>query len=117
MPYESLQGADGACGINRCVTVLAKWDAMWANEGKVGDKAFLSEATYTTITSSHLPMGGRRDGAALGWFLEENNGHTVITHSGGMPGFILNHAVVPDQDLAVIALGNGETFSVFAITN
>ncbi len=117
MPYQSLQGADGACGINSCVTDLAKWDAMWANEGKVGDKAFLSEATYTTLTSSHLPMGGRRDGAALGWFLEENNGHTVITHSGGMPGFILNHAVVPDQDLAVIALGNGETYSVFAITN
>jgi hypothetical protein len=34
-----------------------------------------------------------------------------------MPGFILNHAVVPDKDLAVIALGNGESYSVFAITN
>ena len=34
-----------------------------------------------------------------------------------MPGFILNHAVVPDKDLAVIALGNGESYSVFAVTN
>jgi hypothetical protein len=34
-----------------------------------------------------------------------------------MPGFILNHAVVPDKDLAVICLGNGESYSVFAITN
>jgi CubicO group peptidase (beta-lactamase class C family) len=117
MPYQALRGADGATGINSCITDLAKWDAMWANEGKVGDKAFLSPATYTTITSSHLPMGGRRDGAALGWFLEEFNGNTVITHSGGMPGFILNHAVVPDKDLAVICLGNGESYSVFAITN
>ncbi|MBK9287118.1 MAG: hypothetical protein IPN38_05395 [Flavobacteriales bacterium] len=25
--------ADGACGINSCVTDLAKWDAMWANRG------------------------------------------------------------------------------------
>jgi CubicO group peptidase (beta-lactamase class C family) len=117
MPYQSLQGADGATGINSCVTDLARWDAMWADEGKVDGKPFLSPATYQTLTSSHLPMGGRRDGAALGWFLEENNGHTVITHSGGMPGFILNHAVVPDKDLAVIALGNGESYSVFAITN
>jgi CubicO group peptidase (beta-lactamase class C family) len=117
MPYQALRGADGATGINSCITDLAKWDAMWANEGKVGDKAFLSPATYTTITSSHLPMGGRRDGAALGWFLEEFNGNTVITHSGGMPGFILNHVVVPDKDLAVICLGNGESYSVFAITN
>ena len=117
MPYQALKGADGATGINSCVTDLAKWDAMWANEGRIGDTAFLSQATYGAITSNHLAMGGRRDGAALGWFLEDFNGNTVITHSGGMPGFILNHAVVPDKDLAIIALGNGESYSVFAITN
>lgn len=114
MAYQALRGADGACGVNSCVTDLARWDAMWADEGKVDGKPFLSEASFRTITSSHLPMG--TEGAGLGWFLEDFNGHAVITHSGGMPGFILNHAVVPDQDLAVIALGNGETYSVFAAT-
>ena len=116
MPYQALQGADGACGVMSTVVDLAKWDAMWANEGKVGDKAFLSTKSYNTITNMHLPMGGRRDGAGLGWFLETDHGETVITHSGGMPGFILNHAIVPDKDLAVICLGNGESYSVFAIT-
>ena len=117
MPYQALQGADGATGINSCVTDLAKWDAMWADEGKWNGQPFLSPRTFRTLTSNHLPMGGRRDGAALGWFLEDFDGNTVITHSGGMPGFILNHAVVPGKDLAVIALGNGESYSVFAITN
>jgi CubicO group peptidase (beta-lactamase class C family) len=117
MPYQALKGADGACGVLSTVTDLAKWDAMWMNEGKVAGKPFISEGTFATLTSIHLAMGGRRDGAALGWFVEENHGETVITHSGGMPGFILNHAVVPDKDLAVIALGNGESYSVFAITN
>lgn len=117
MPYQALKGADGATGINSCITDLAKWDAMWANEGKVGDKAFLKAGTFRTLTTTHLAMSGRRDGAALGWFVEYNNGNKVITHSGGMPGFILNHAVVPDRDLAVICLGNGESYSVFAITN
>ncbi len=115
MPYQPLPGADGACGVLSTVTDLAKWDAMWADEGKVGGKPFISEATYTTITTSHLAMGA--EGAALGWFTEQLHGETVITHSGGMPGFILNHAVVPEKDLAVIALGNGESYSVFAITN
>ncbi|MEX1132239.1 MAG: serine hydrolase [Flavobacteriales bacterium] len=117
MPYQALQGADGATGINSCVTDLAKWDAMWADKGKLNGKQFLSTPTFRMLTSNHLPMGGRRDGAALGWFLEDFNGNSVITHSGGMPGFILNHAVVPSKDLAVIALGNGESYSVFAITN
>lgn len=117
MPYQALQGADGACGINSCVTDIAKWDAMWANEGKVGEQAFLSRSTFNTLTSTQLAMGGRRDGAAMGWFVEYNDGEKVITHSGGMPGFVLNHAVVPDRDLAVIALGNGESYSVFAVTN
>ena len=117
MPYQALRGADGATGINSCVTDLAKWDAMWADEGKVNGKPFLSPATFRKLTTNHLPMGGRRDGAALGWFIEDFKGNKVITHSGGMPGFILNHAVVPDKDLAVIALGNGESYSVFAVTN
>jgi CubicO group peptidase (beta-lactamase class C family) len=116
MLYQALQGADGACGVMSTVVDLAKWDAMWANEGKVGDKQFLSEESFGTITGMHLAMGGRRDGAGLGWFLETDHGETVITHSGGMPGFILNHAVVPEKDLAVICLGNGESYSVFAIT-
>ncbi|MBK7945766.1 MAG: serine hydrolase [Flavobacteriales bacterium] len=117
MPYQPLQGADGACGVISTVLDLAKWDAMWANEGKAGEQVFIKPSTFRTITSTHLAMGGRRDGAALGWFVESNSGNKVITHSGGMPGFILNHAVVPDKDLAVIALGNGESYSVFAITN
>lgn len=117
MPYQEMAGADGATGINSCVEDLAKWDAMWADEGKANDKPFLSAATFRKLTSNHLPMEGRREGAALGWFLEDFNGNKVITHSGGMPGFILNHAVVPDQDFAVIALGNGESYSVFAVTN
>jgi len=116
MPYQALRGADGACGVMSTVNDLAKWDAMWADEGKVNGKSFLSEASYNRITYMHLPMGGRRDGAALGWFVETNQNETVITHSGGMPGFILNHAVVPDKNLAVICLGNGESYSVFAIT-
>ena len=115
MPYQALQGADGACGVMSTVTDLAKWDAMWANEGLVNGKPFLSNDSYYFITDVHLAMGG--EGAGLGWFIEQNNGSEVITHSGGMPGFILNHAVVPDKDLAVIALGNGESYSVFAITN
>lgn len=116
MPYQALRGADGACGLISTINDMAHWDAMWADEGKVDGKPFISEATYRTITAMHLPMGGRRDGAGLGWFLESDHDHAVITHSGGMPGFILNHAVVPDADLAVICLGNGESYCVFAIT-
>lgn len=117
MAYQALQGADGACGVLSSVEDLAKWDAMWANEGRVGDRPFLSEASFAAITSNHLPMGGNRDGAGLGWFLRTQYNEKVITHSGGMPGFILNHAVVPNKDLAVIALGNGESGCVFAATS
>lgn len=116
MPYQALQGADGACGVLSTVNDLAKWDAMWMNEGQVGGKPFLSPQSWAIITGVHLPMGGRRDGAALGWFTETMYNEKVITHSGGMPGFILNHAVVPGKDIAVIAMGNGESSSVFAAT-
>lgn len=115
MPYQALPGADGACGVISTVTDLAKWDAMWADEGKANGKEFIKPGTFEMITSSHLPMGD--EGAGLGWFVGSEYDTKIITHSGGMPGFVLNHAVAPEEDLAVIALGNGETSSVFAVTN
>ena len=108
MAYQALPGADGACGILSCVTDLAKWDAMWMNEGKTADgKVFLKEGTWTTITTNQLSnevepeenaAGKHYDGTAMGWFTEDRDGYKIITHSGGMPGFILNHAVVPEKD-------------------
>lgn len=115
MPYQALTGADGACGVMSTVNDLAKWDAMWADEGKANGKPFLSNDSYYMITDVHLAMGD--EGAGLGWFIGHEYGTEIITHSGGMPGFVLNHAVAPEKDLAVICLGNGETSSVFAITN
>ncbi|MDQ3100218.1 MAG: serine hydrolase [Bacteroidota bacterium] len=126
MAHQPLKGADGATGINTCVTDLAKWDAMWMDEGKVSGTEFLKERTWITITTNHLNFpvapdeaatGKHYDGAALGWFTEDRNGVKIITHSGGLPGFILNHAVVPEKDLAVIALANAETYISFAITD
>ena len=126
MAHQQLKGADGATGINNCVTDLAKWDAMWMNEGKVDGKEFLKLRTWVTLTTPHLSFpvgpdeaatGKHYDGAALGWFTEDRHGAKIITHSGGLPGFILNHAVVPEKDLAVIALANGETYIAFAITD
>ncbi|MBS1582463.1 MAG: serine hydrolase [Bacteroidetes bacterium] len=126
MPYQPLKGADGACGVLSTVTDLAKWDAMWMNEGKVDGRSFLQEATWTTLTTPQLSnevgaaangKGQHFSGTAMGWFTSDRYGAKIITHSGGMPGFILNHAVVPEKDLAVICLGNGESSCVFAITS
>ncbi len=125
MPYQALKGADGACGVMSTVIDLAKWDAMWMNEGQAAGVTFLKKGTWTTITTPQISnevgpdaaSGGRHfSGTAMGWFTNDQYGVKIITHSGGMPGFILNHAVVPEKDLAVIALGNGESSSVFAAT-
>ncbi len=126
MPYQPLIGADGPCGVLSCITDLAKWDAMWMHEGQVAGKPFLKPGTWTTITTNQLSFevspeeaetGKHYDGAAMGWFTEDRDDYKIITHSGGMPGFILNHAVVPEKDFAVICLGNGETYDVFAVTD
>ena len=125
MAYQALKGADGACGVISSVTDLARWDAMWMNEGVVTGKPFISKETWTTITTPQLSnevgpegnkIGRHYNGTAMGWFTNDQFGSKIITHSGGMPGFILNHAVVPEKDLAVICLGNGESSSVFAVT-
>lgn len=126
MPYQPLPAADGATGINSCVNDLAKWDAMWAAEGEVNGKPFLQPGTWRTLLSPNIAFevdpedaatGKHFDAYAMGWGVEDRAGAKVISHSGGLPGFILDHAVVPEQDLAVIALGNGESYTVFAVVD
>jgi len=108
------------------VNDLAKWDAMWAAEGQANGKPFLQTDTWTTLLSPNIAFevgpdeattGKHFDAYAMGWGVEDRAGVKVVSHSGGRPGFILNHAVVPEKDLAVICLGNGESYSVFAITD
>lgn len=117
--------AAGAVGVNSNITDLALWANMWLSKGNSGDKVILKEKTVRDILSAQMPQNVSAKNeensihfkaAACGWMLQDFHGIKMAHHSGGLPGFILNLALVPEKNLAVITLTNGETSIPFALT-
>ncbi len=46
---------------------------------------------------------------AYGWFVREELGHTVLSHAGGVEGFVSHFARIPDLDLAAVVLFNNSS--------
>lgn len=124
--YQDFRNAIGAVGINSCLADLSIWAKMWINKGEHNGEAFLSEKTWAKIISPHTnqpvspnawPGGTHFNNAALGWFVKDVNGSFVMSHSGGLPGLLLNLVIMPEQESALIVLTNGDKLLPFAMTN
>jgi CubicO group peptidase (beta-lactamase class C family) len=49
----------------------------------------------------------------LGWFIEDFAGTRIISHSGGSMGFSADFVLVPQSDVGIVILTNGESASDF----
>ena len=116
--FLNYDNSGGAAAINSSVTDLCQWIQLWLNEGVVGSDTLLQAPTIGTILSSHTPMRvsgfDNRNSThfksyGLGWFLMDYQGVKVAHHGGGLPGFISKIALVPEKELGLIVLTNGET--------
>ena len=52
-------------------------------------------------------------GYALGFDVRDYRGHKVVTHTGGLPGFLSRVAMIPDLDVGVAVLTNQESGAAF----
>jgi D-alanyl-D-alanine carboxypeptidase len=80
-------------------------DLLIWNRALHGGKV-VSAATYTTMTT---PVGAATErGYASGLGIEDLGGHRVVSHGGGINGFITANMFVPDVQLSVTVLTNGD---------
>ena len=42
----------------------------------------------------------------LGWFLEEYNGKKIVSHTGGVNGFVTSVTLIPEEKLGIVVLTN-----------
>ncbi|MBN1301452.1 MAG: serine hydrolase [Melioribacteraceae bacterium] len=116
-----------AASINSSAADMVKWIRLWLNKGLLNDSIrVFSETVYRTITSSHTALyGGRGDeiggthfnNAALGWFLSDYAGRKVLSHGGGLPGYISQLKIVPEDTLGVIVLTNDDSRLASAVAD
>jgi CubicO group peptidase (beta-lactamase class C family) len=119
-----------AGGINSNADDMAKWLGVLLGRGQLADGSRLvSEQTFRVITSwvTPTPVGepptelaatrANAAGYALGLGVRDYRGQGVLTHTGGLPGYVSRVYLLPDANLGVAVLTNQESGEAFdAIT-
>jgi Domain of unknown function (DUF3471)/Beta-lactamase len=128
-PFAS-DNTNPAGGIMSNATDMASWIRVLLRRGQLADGSRLfSERTWRHLSTLVTPMPNPDppvelaplasfvSGYALGLNVREYRGHLVLTHTGGLPGFVSRVLLVPDLGLGVSVLTNqesGEAFNALA---
>jgi CubicO group peptidase (beta-lactamase class C family) len=123
LPLENV-GPAGA--INSSVAEMAKWLIAQLNRGQIGEgRRLFSEQRSREMWSAQTitPLGDppphlsalRANFSAygLGWGLTEYRGFRIVSHTGGLMGFVSRVTLVPDLNLGVVVLTNQQSGGAF----
>lgn len=124
-PFAS-DNTNPAGGINSCAEDMAKWLIVQLDSGRVADGSRLfsprtTRQLWTLVTP--MPFGTpppelaplRNDfrGYALGFEVRDYRGKKLVTHTGGLPGYLSQVAMIPELKLGVAVLTNQESGAAF----
>jgi CubicO group peptidase (beta-lactamase class C family) len=128
-PFDS-DNTNPAGGINSSAEDMAKLLRVQLSGGTLADGSRLfSEATARQLTTivTPMPIGNPPPelsslktnfrGYALGLDIRDYRGHKLVSHTGGLPGYVSRVAMIPDLNFGVAVLTNQESTMAFdAIT-
>ncbi len=117
---------DAAAGIYSSVNDLSKWLIVQMNDGKYGDKQLFSKKQHDEMWKPQtiMPVPNTQPyktlfrNYALGWRVEDVNGHLQVSHTGALDGILTQTLMIPEIQLGIIVLTNQQSAASFiAISN
>ncbi len=124
-PFAS-DNTNPAGGINSNAEDMAKWMIVQLDSGRIagGGRLFSSRTTrqlWSMVTP--IPLGelapelaalrANFNGYALGFGVRDYRGKKVVSHTGGLPGYLSKVAMIPELKLGVAVLTNQESGAAF----
>lgn len=114
IPYGRIDAMAAAGSISSSVNDMSKWVIAQLDNGKLNGKEIIpaSAIAQTRLPHSILGNGGHMFNSGhfalygLGWFLEEYGGKKIVSHTGGVNGFVTSVTLVPEEKLGVVVLTN-----------
>ncbi len=124
------ENANPAAGITSTAADMARWMTVQLDSGRValpGVEAgrvwsrATTEQLWTGVTPVRIAPNPPETRAlqpqfklyALGFNVQDLRGVKVVTHTGGLPGFVSQLTLVPSLGLGVVVLTNGESGAAF----
>jgi CubicO group peptidase (beta-lactamase class C family) len=121
-PIDENDNMNPAGGILSCAEDMAKWMLVHLNEGRLADGTRLfSDRTERELTSlvtpiavglppaELLPQRMNFRGYALGLNVNDYRGRKLVSHTGGLTGYVSRVAIVPELELGIAVLTNQES--------
>ncbi|MFP4060009.1 MAG: serine hydrolase [Bacteroidales bacterium] len=108
-----------AGAIYSSVEDMAAWLIMLLDSGKYNGNEIIpysviqdmfTPRTNLMVSPAQQKFGVHFRDYGLGWVMYDYNGVKVMEHGGGMPGYISKVAVIPELDLGMVILNNGNNF-------
>ena len=124
-PFAS-DNTNPAGGINSNAEDMAKWMIVQLDSGRVanGARLFSPQTTrqlWTPVTPISIgnpapelaALRANFRGYALGFDVRDYRGKKLVTHTGGLPGYVSKVALVPELKLGICVLTNQESGAAF----
>ncbi len=111
-PHSAYSWFQGAGDLMMSASDLARWDIALDSGSVVSPASFAKMST-----AKRLPNG---TSTGYGYGLSAGNrflGHAIVGHLGGFPGFISEDLTIPSDHVAVVLLGNSDTFNPVPIAH
>jgi hypothetical protein len=106
MPYNRAQLPAGF--INASAEDLMHYLIAQLNGGVYRSVSLLSPAGVAELHRPAVPTGYDQASYAMGWFVTETDGVRVVSHGGTTANFHANLVLIPERQLGVVLLMNGE---------
>ncbi len=112
-----------AGGINASAEDMAHWLIAQLDSGKVNGKVLWKPATtraqWSLVTPLNpgpapapiAPRSTNFSGYGLGFFIQDYRGMKIVTHTGGLPGYLSRVIMVPEKNIGVAVLANAESMA------
>jgi CubicO group peptidase (beta-lactamase class C family) len=88
---------------------LAKWDALLYTD------TILTEASRRQMWTPVQLTGGSTADYGFGWHVTTRNGRRVVSHGGGLPGFVSQFVRFVDDGVTVVVLTNGDDVDIQSV--
>lgn len=121
IPYGQLDNLAPAGSISSSVHDLSLWVQMQLNKGSFNGKQVVPASAINETWTPHSILGnggvpfnrGHFELYGLGWFLEEYEGRKIVSHTGGVNGFVTSITLLPEEKLGIIVLTNTDANSFY----
>jgi CubicO group peptidase (beta-lactamase class C family) len=116
IPWRNIDNIAPAGSINAGVRDLSKWVRFQLGDGTFEGKRLVSAANLAETHTPQMVIRVEADSAkdtettqasyGLGWSLQDYRGHLLVSHGGGIDGYLTNITLVPKAKIGIVILSN-----------